>query len=73
MAAQDLISECVALLANMQHGLMSAVANNKPQLPRLMGAIFQFLSEACMGPCHPIQQAIAIDSSFILLANRMFW
>eukprot|EP00873_Tetraselmis_striata_P017307 jgi/Tetstr1/437571/TSEL_026243.t1 len=69
---QDLISECVALLANMQHGLMSAVANNKPQLPRLMGAIFQFLSEACMGPCHPIQQAIAIDSSFILLANRMF-
>jgi len=69
---QDLISECVALLANMQHGLMSAVANNEPQLPRLMGAIFQFLSEACMGPCHPIQQAIAIDSSFILLANRMF-
>jgi len=69
---QDLISECVTLLTNLQQGLMSAMSNNEPQLPRLTGCIFQFLSEACMGPCHPIQRAIVIDSSLILLANRMF-
>uniref|UniRef100_A0A061QY68 Ryanodine receptor 3 n=1 Tax=Tetraselmis sp. GSL018 TaxID=582737 RepID=A0A061QY68_9CHLO len=67
----DLVSAAVDLMGELQNRLLGSIQEGCAKFPRLVLSILSFLTEACTGPCHAVQRALALDSALLLLANRM--